>query len=205
MKRSTEGRSSESICIHKRPESQCNQSCKRSFKMVAEILQESERHCTMIQGFNTVRQEAFRVSKVINTNSHFYAENKQHVIVPTRIYVKAGSFSADNVIAPADRSRFVGAQSTSPFLSSKRTLSEMTTDRILLRPRPYARSAGALMLLPLLPTKTPVRPLPVEIWTRIFAYVLKGDPDNVFNFESRLVLLLVCKTFKVVVIFVFVS
>ncbi|KAF8899136.1 hypothetical protein BD779DRAFT_1666859 [Infundibulicybe gibba] len=45
----------------------------------------------------------------------------------------------------------------------------MSSDlNILLKPRPYARASGELLLLPLLPQREPFKPLPSEIWTEIF-------------------------------------
>ncbi|KAF5384992.1 hypothetical protein D9615_001181 [Tricholomella constricta] len=43
---------------------------------------------------------------------------------------------------------------------------------ILLSPRPYAQFSGKLLLLPLLPSPKPLKPLPTEIWSEIVAYVL---------------------------------
>ncbi|CAA7268031.1 unnamed protein product [Cyclocybe aegerita] len=43
---------------------------------------------------------------------------------------------------------------------------------ILLRPRPYERFSGSLLLLPLLPEPKPVKPLPAEIWSDIIAFAL---------------------------------
>ncbi|KDR85596.1 hypothetical protein GALMADRAFT_53571 [Galerina marginata CBS 339.88] len=45
-----------------------------------------------------------------------------------------------------------------------------TGTAILLHPRPYAKFAGALLLLPLLPQPKPLKPLPSEIWTEILAF-----------------------------------
>ncbi|TFK77489.1 hypothetical protein BDN72DRAFT_46323 [Pluteus cervinus] len=65
---------------------------------------------------------------------------------------------------------------------------------ILLRPRPYARLSGALLLLPLLPQPTPLKPLPGEIWTEIFRCALQSDPQDIG--ETTRTLLTVCKAFK---------
>ncbi|KAF8226327.1 hypothetical protein L208DRAFT_372951 [Tricholoma matsutake] len=65
-------------------------------------------------------------------------------------------------------------------------------ERIFLCPRPYAQLSGQLLLLPLLPYPKPLKPLPSEIWTEIFAYVLQDD-DTAFASP----LLRVCKAFKV--------
>lgn len=64
-------------------------------------------------------------------------------------------------------------------------------ERIFLCPRPYAQLSGQLLLLPLLPYPKPLKPLPSEIWTEIFAYVLQDD-DTAFASP----LLRVCKAFK---------
>ncbi|KAF9469673.1 hypothetical protein BDZ94DRAFT_1151715 [Collybia nuda] len=70
---------------------------------------------------------------------------------------------------------------------------ETGSQSILLRPRPYAQFSGTLLLLPLLPHRKPVKPLPSEIWTAIFAYALQHDGE-----EPSLAapLLRVCKAFK---------
>lgn len=69
----------------------------------------------------------------------------------------------------------------------------MSTDTILLQPRPYARVSGRLLLLPLLPLKKPIKPLPVELWHQIFALALLDDEDTILARS----LLTVCKAFKV--------
>ncbi|RDB29677.1 hypothetical protein Hypma_015946 [Hypsizygus marmoreus] len=43
---------------------------------------------------------------------------------------------------------------------------------VLLQPRPYAKFSGKLLLLPLLPSPKPLKPLPAEVWSEIVAYVL---------------------------------
>ncbi|KAF8079026.1 hypothetical protein FPV67DRAFT_92366 [Lyophyllum atratum] len=45
----------------------------------------------------------------------------------------------------------------------------------LLSPRPYAQFSGKLLLLPLLPSPRPLKPLPSEIWSEIVAYVLLSE------------------------------
>jgi hypothetical protein len=70
----------------------------------------------------------------------------------------------------------------------------MSTQSILLRPRPYAQFSGTLLLLPLLPHRNPVKPLPSEIWTAIFAYALQYDEEETILAAS---LVRVCKGFKV--------
>jgi hypothetical protein len=72
-------------------------------------------------------------------------------------------------------------------------LAEMNTERIFLYPRPYAQQSGQLLLLPLLPHRKPLKPLPSEIWTVIFAYALQYDGNTAFASP----LLRVCKAFKV--------
>ncbi|KZT02512.1 uncharacterized protein LAESUDRAFT_706306 [Laetiporus sulphureus 93-53] len=42
---------------------------------------------------------------------------------------------------------------------------------ILLSPRPLARTAGKFLLLPLLPHRPVMKPLPPEVWSKILAYV----------------------------------
>jgi len=69
----------------------------------------------------------------------------------------------------------------------------MSTERVFLCPRPYAQLSGQLLLLPLLPHRKPLKFLPSEIWTVIFAYVLQFDGDT----ACASPLLKVCKAFKV--------
>jgi len=76
-------------------------------------------------------------------------------------------------------------------------------EAILLYPRPLARSSGRLLLLPLLPHRPPLKPLPSEIWYSIFMQVLYGDDQNAqshttyYNaLRSCSSLMMVCKGFK---------
>lgn len=79
-------------------------------------------------------------------------------------------------------------------------LMSATDTSILLRPRPYAKCSGTLLLLPLLPRRKSLKPLPSEIWTEIlaFAILLYGTGN-----ESSLMrkwgwsLTTVCKAFSV--------
>ncbi|TDL28034.1 hypothetical protein BD410DRAFT_712654 [Rickenella mellea] len=74
-------------------------------------------------------------------------------------------------------------------------------DTVVLRPRPLARSAGILILVPLLPKPAPLKPLPGEIWSRILAIVI-DDPRSssihrgVKPKHSKWDLVLVCRQFK---------
>jgi len=70
-----------------------------------------------------------------------------------------------------------------------------STDTVLLRPRPYAKYAGVLLLVPLLPQQKPLKPLPAEIWADIFAYVLASGRNE--GLSSSWWLAEVCKTFHV--------
>jgi hypothetical protein len=78
----------------------------------------------------------------------------------------------------------------------------MSTESILLQPRPYAQVSGRLLLLPLLPTRPALKPLPSEIWWKIIGEVLDCGGQNtrrgygVPN-RARLALLTVCKCLKV--------
>lgn len=65
---------------------------------------------------------------------------------------------------------------------------------VLLRPRPYARFAGILLVVPLLSGPKPLKPLPAELWVEIFAYVLE---DALCATEHALKLGNVCRTFHV--------
>lgn len=68
-----------------------------------------------------------------------------------------------------------------------------STDTVLLRPRPYARYAGVLLLVPLLPQQKPLKALPAEVWAKIFAYVLaSGSNEGVSWWLAE-----VCKPFHV--------
>lgn len=66
-----------------------------------------------------------------------------------------------------------------------------TSQTILLRPRPLAKFSGAFLLLPLLPHPKPLRPLPAELWSKIFAYALACEEAK-WSWS----LLRVCKGFK---------
>lgn len=68
-----------------------------------------------------------------------------------------------------------------------------TVDVILLQPRPYARVSGKLLLLPLLPLRKPVKPLPAELWHQIFALAVLDDEGSILARS----LLIVCHAFKV--------
>jgi hypothetical protein len=77
----------------------------------------------------------------------------------------------------------------SPF---KRSLMSSNQTIILLRPRPLAKFSSAFLLLPLLPHPKPLRPLPAELWSKIFAYALACEEAK-WSWS----LLRVCKGFKV--------
>ncbi|KAJ7597380.1 hypothetical protein C8J56DRAFT_919927 [Mycena floridula] len=65
----------------------------------------------------------------------------------------------------------------------------MSTETILLQPRPYARAAGKLLLLPLLPLRKPCQ-LPSELWFEIFKRS-SGDQSR-----ALLALMGTCKQFQ---------
>lgn len=75
---------------------------------------------------------------------------------------------------------------------------------VMLKPRPLQQNAGSLLLVPLLPDRKSVTPLPAEIWTNIFVHVYYSE-DNVDptqNFRRRAEryrrdLLLICKDLTV--------
>lgn len=54
-------------------------------------------------------------------------------------------------------------------------LTNVETDRVLLRPRPYERCAGFFVLVPLLPKPAPLKPLPAEIWRKILTMSMYED------------------------------
>ncbi|KAF8665296.1 hypothetical protein AX16_000317 [Volvariella volvacea WC 439] len=69
-----------------------------------------------------------------------------------------------------------------------------TETSILLRPRPYAKLSGSLLLLPLLPQPRPLKPLPAEVWAEIFQWVLRFDAKT--KEGTAWSLLATCKAFK---------
>ncbi|KAG1908355.1 uncharacterized protein F5891DRAFT_1124180 [Suillus fuscotomentosus] len=76
-------------------------------------------------------------------------------------------------------------------------------EAVLLYPRPLARYPGRLLLLPLLPHRPSLKPLPSEIWSRIFVQALFEDDQNTQSHNAHnnirrscLSLMLVCKGFK---------
>lgn len=77
----------------------------------------------------------------------------------------------------------------------------MSTESILLQPRPLAQVAGRLLLLPLLPHRPALKPLPSEIWWKIIGEVLGCGHQNSRRSHgipnrSRLALLTICKGLK---------
>ncbi|KAG9314160.1 hypothetical protein JVU11DRAFT_4946 [Chiua virens] len=52
------------------------------------------------------------------------------------------------------------------------------SETILLCPRPLARYGGRFVLLPLLPQQPPLKPLPAEIWSKIFSLALSADASQ---------------------------
>ncbi|KIK70563.1 hypothetical protein GYMLUDRAFT_103208, partial [Collybiopsis luxurians FD-317 M1] len=70
----------------------------------------------------------------------------------------------------------------------------MSSQTMLLHPRPYSRSPSALLLLPLLPMKQSNVTLPPEIWGQIFEFVDTGQ-----NSAHLLSVMFVCKRFKDIV------
>lgn len=79
------------------------------------------------------------------------------------------------------------------------------SETILLCPRPLARYGGRFVLLPLLPLKPPLKPLPAEIWARIFFLALPADVSQRSHRKATTTsgpswcvsLMLVCKSFCV--------
>jgi len=72
-------------------------------------------------------------------------------------------------------------------------------DSILLHPRPRTHPEIRLALIPLLPTPKCVQ-LPGEIWARILYQTMQPEQDARTAWEGqrvRLVLIRVCKSFKV--------
>ncbi|KZP25368.1 hypothetical protein FIBSPDRAFT_888176 [Athelia psychrophila] len=79
-------------------------------------------------------------------------------------------------------------------LSPRPTMSTETI-QVLLQPRPYARTSGRLLLLPLLPLQPPTKAstLPAEIWREIIANVLAFDEKHPEFSSRKLAVLSVCK------------
>ena len=88
--------------------------------------------------------------------------------------------------------------------------------RVLLSPRPLAAVPAAFLLVPLLPIKRPLKPLPAEVWAKIIRMAIEAEEDidggaNAWprvpdtrrstGAKDKVVLkwrfLLVCKEFKV--------
>lgn len=69
---------------------------------------------------------------------------------------------------------------------------------VLLQPRPFAKRAGNLVLLPLLPHKPCPKALPAELWSKILHYVFMEYRQQGSRYTSwQQSLLLVCRTLKV--------
>ncbi|XP_006454253.1 hypothetical protein AGABI2DRAFT_182230 [Agaricus bisporus var. bisporus H97] len=68
------------------------------------------------------------------------------------------------------------------------------TETVLLQPRQYARYPGKLLLLPLLPVRAPVKPLPIEIWRDIFFFAAAGSGSEATAWP--LSYLMICKSLK---------
>ncbi|KAF9786686.1 hypothetical protein BJ322DRAFT_665734 [Thelephora terrestris] len=83
---------------------------------------------------------------------------------------------------------------------------------VILKPRPLQRNAGCILLVPLLPYRKTIAPLPTEIWTEIFVNVYYSD-DNVDPTPTvrrcaelyRRDLLLICKALTNVILPVYYS
>lgn len=78
------------------------------------------------------------------------------------------------------------------------------SETILLCPRPLARYGGRFVLLPLLPHRPPLKPLPAEIWSHIFSLALSVDASQRSHRRPTtgglvwcVSLMLVCKSFRV--------
>ncbi|CCL98096.1 uncharacterized protein FIBRA_00090 [Fibroporia radiculosa] len=72
---------------------------------------------------------------------------------------------------------------------------------ILLNPRPLVHASGGFLLLPLLPYRPQLKPLPLEVWTKILAYAYEyyeSEPIRPCFNTLKLGLLLICKDLKVV-------
>ncbi|KAF9556402.1 hypothetical protein CPC08DRAFT_93941 [Agrocybe pediades] len=71
---------------------------------------------------------------------------------------------------------------------------------VLLRPRPYETSSGALLLLPLLPQPEPLKPLPSEIWANIFMFSLASSSNDKRSKPWAWALLTICKAFHEIIL-----
>lgn len=74
-------------------------------------------------------------------------------------------------------------------------MTSMGSATVLLHPRPYAQRSGKLLLLPLLPFRKPLKPLPAEVWGEIFAFAVASGGREVTTWA--LSLLIICKSLKV--------
>ncbi|KAF5352649.1 hypothetical protein D9756_005811 [Leucocoprinus leucothites] len=73
----------------------------------------------------------------------------------------------------------------------------MTTtgsETVFLQPRLYAQRPGKLLLLPLLPSKKPLKTLPAEIWSGIFAFAVTGGGRVATSWAFSF--LTICKALK---------
>ena len=77
-----------------------------------------------------------------------------------------------------------------------------TETTIFLRPRPYAKLAGTLVLLPLLPRPKPLTPLPSEIWGQIMTLAFARDVGDTETAPWSWSVLTVCKAFHVSIFYV---
>lgn len=56
---------------------------------------------------------------------------------------------------------------------------------VLLKPRPLARYAGSFVLLPLLPKRPPLKPLPAEIWGTVIRMAIEETNVNEYRAAGR--------------------
>lgn len=74
-------------------------------------------------------------------------------------------------------------------------MTSKASETIFLQPRPYAQQSGRLLLLPLLPFRKPLNPLPAEIWSEIFACAVAAGGYEATTCAFSF--LTICKSLKV--------
>lgn len=91
-----------------------------------------------------------------------------------------------------------------PILLFNEFMTGLENEKIILKPRPLALSAGVLVLLPLLPLPRALPSLPIEVWQEILFQAIedwgataKAESGITQLAWTRWDLALVCKRFKV--------
>lgn len=56
---------------------------------------------------------------------------------------------------------------------------------VFLQPRPLALYPGSFVLLPLLPKRPALKPLPAELWSKVFTFVFMGEQGRKVDATER--------------------